>query len=146
MSRNARNGENEDWWKFKWDVKRRSVSSIINEKGEFDKNGKSGERGAFGEHLPEGWRKFKWDIKLTRPLLSGEFDENGELILKWTHATAKMALSLAKMFQRTGKNSNEISYDALLVKWRIWQKWQNSNNFSTRTYRSRKKIGVETNL
>ena len=30
------------------------MSSIIDEKGEFDKNGKSGERGAFGEHLPEG--------------------------------------------------------------------------------------------
>ena len=81
MSKNARNGENEDWWKFKWDVKRRPVASIIDEKGKFDKNGKSGENGAFDEHLPEGWRKFKWDIKLTGPLLSGEeFDENRECL------------------------------------------------------------------
>lgn len=40
-------------------LKRRPVASIIGEKVKFDKNGKSGENGAFGEHLPEGWRKFK---------------------------------------------------------------------------------------
>ena len=100
MSKNARNGENEDWWKFKRDVKRRPVASIIDEKGKFDKNGKSGENGAFGEHLPEGWRKFKWDIKLKGPLLSGEFDENRECLKMRTHTTAKMKLSLAKFCQR----------------------------------------------
>ena len=67
MSKNARNGENEDWWKFKWDVKRRPVASIIDEKGKFDKNGKSGENGAFGEHLPEGWRKFRMRYQADTP-------------------------------------------------------------------------------
>ena len=36
-------------------LKRRPVASIIDEKGELDQNGKSGENGAFGEHLPEHW-------------------------------------------------------------------------------------------
>ena len=67
MSRNARNGEDEDWWKFEWDVKRRPVASIIDEKGKFDKNGKSGENGAFGEHLPEGWRKFRMRYQADTP-------------------------------------------------------------------------------
>ena len=67
MSKNARNGENEDWWKFKWDVKRRPVASIIDDKGKFDKNGKSGENGAFGEHLPEGWRKFRMRYQADTP-------------------------------------------------------------------------------
>ena len=67
MSRNARNGEDEDWWKFEWDVKRRPVASIIDEKGKFDKNGKSGENVAFGEHLPEGWRKFRMRYQADTP-------------------------------------------------------------------------------
>ena len=109
MSKNASNGENEDWWKFKWDVKRRPVTSIIDEKGKFDKNSKSGENGAFGEHLPEGWRKFKWDIKLTGPLLSGEeFDENRECLKMRTHTTAKMKL------RRSGKILAEIK-----LKWDV---------------------------
>ena len=45
-------------------LKRRPVASIIGEKVKFDKNGKSGENGAFGEHLPERWRKFI--VKITR--------------------------------------------------------------------------------
>ena len=67
MSRNARNGEDEDWWKFESDVKRRPVASIIDEKGRLHKNGKSGENGAFGEHLPEGWRKFRMRYQADTP-------------------------------------------------------------------------------
>ena len=66
MSRNARNGEKENLAKIRRRVgeksieklKRRPVASIIGEKGEYAKNGNSGENGAFGEHLPERWRKF----------------------------------------------------------------------------------------
>ena len=63
MSRNASNGKKANPAKIGRKVgensnemlKRRPVASIIDEKGEFDKNSKSGENGVFGEHLPERW-------------------------------------------------------------------------------------------
>ena len=59
MSRNARNGKKANLAKIRRRVgdysnemlKRRPVASIIGEKGEFDKNGKSGEKGEFGANI-----------------------------------------------------------------------------------------------
>ena len=62
MSRNARNGEDEDWWKFEWDVKRRPVASIIDEKGKLDKNGKSGVKWGIWRTFARGLAKIQNEI------------------------------------------------------------------------------------